>query len=78
VLASTLNDEVIIMAKPKPAPTVGDAPPETAVFSRAQLLRAARYQGQRDLLSALLDEDKVYTHEDVAILLNKFLNGGNS
>lgn len=42
-------------------------------FTKSQILKSARYSARKDALSVLLEEDKLYSHEDVAKILDKFL-----
>lgn len=42
-------------------------------FTKAQLLRSARYSARRDALSAILQDDMRYTHKEVAARLKKFM-----
>lgn len=44
-------------------------------YSKAQLLASRRYAARRDLLAALLEEDKTYTHDQVNRLVNSYLKG---
>lgn len=46
-----------------------------AAYSKAQLMASQRYAAQRDLLAALLEEDKTYTHDQVETLVNSYLKG---
>lgn len=45
-------------------------------FTKAQLLGSNRYSNRKDALSALLEDEKSYSHEDVAKILKKFLEQG--
>lgn len=53
------------MAKKNTAPT----------FTKAALLQAKKYEEQRDLLNALLKDDREYTASEVADLVENFLKG---
>ena len=44
-------------------------------YSKRQLLESEKYRGRRDLISALLKDDKKYTCKEVDDLINKFLKG---
>ena len=46
-----------------------------AAYSKAQLMTSQRYASRRDLLAALLEEDKTYTHDQVETLVNSYLKG---
>lgn len=45
------------------------------VFSKEQLIRSERYAARRDLLNALLDDNKQYTYSAVDAVLNTYLKG---
>ena len=45
------------------------------VFSKEQLLASNRFQDRRDLLEALLDEQKSYTMKAVEEIINKYMKG---
>jgi len=45
----------------------------SATFTKAQLLRSARYSPQeRDVLAVVLQENQTYTHEQASRLLAEF------
>lgn len=44
-------------------------------FAKSQILTFARYAKRRDLLTALLDESKTYTTEQVDKIIEKFMKG---
>lgn len=44
-------------------------------FKKEALLKAKKYEGQRDLLNALLKDDQEYTAAEVAALVEKFKKG---
>lgn len=44
-------------------------------FSKAQLLEAKKYAGQKDLLNALLKDDQQYTAKQAEKLIEDFLKG---
>lgn len=46
------------------------------VFPKSRLLTFGRYANRRDLLTALLDDGKEYTFEQVDKLLDDFLKKG--
>ena len=46
-----------------------------AAYSKAQLMTSQRYAAQRDLLAALLEENKTYTQDQVETLVNSYLKG---
>jgi hypothetical protein len=50
---------------------------KTPTFTKARLLKSKKYFGRRDALSALLKDDKTYTHDDVQQILEKFYKGGS-
>ena len=43
--------------------------------SKEQLLRSQRYMKRRDLLGALLEDDKRYTIEEVDAAIDNFMKG---
>lgn len=43
--------------------------------TKEQILRSERYAKRRDLLSALLENDKQYTLEEVDTAIDKFMKG---
>lgn len=42
-------------------------------FTKEQLLQSKKYEGYVDILEALLDDDKLYTSEEVDSLLSTFM-----
>lgn len=46
-----------------------------ARFTKDQLIRSERYRNQRDLLSALLDDRKVYSATEAEETMNRFMKG---
>jgi len=44
-------------------------------FSKSQLVRCGRYHDRRDLVDALLDDNKKYTKEQVDRLIGEFMKG---
>ena len=48
---------------------------EEVRFSKEQLVASQRYSNLRDVLVAILDDEKSYTLEQVDILVNKFMKG---
>ncbi|MBR4420016.1 MAG: hypothetical protein IKT32_03975 [Clostridia bacterium] len=44
-------------------------------FKKEALLKAKKYEGQRDLLNALLKDDQEYTAAEVAALVEEFKKG---
>ncbi len=45
------------------------------VFTKAQFLNSKKYLERRDALSAILDENREYTHSEVEALLDGFMKG---
>lgn len=43
--------------------------------TKEQILRSERYAKRRDLLTALLEDDKQYTLEEVDTAIDKFMKG---
>ncbi|MBE6723272.1 MAG: hypothetical protein E7572_12515 [Ruminococcaceae bacterium] len=50
-------------------------PQEAARYDKEQLLQSARYAGKRDLLTALLEDGRLYSHEETVALLENYLKG---
>lgn len=44
-------------------------------YSKDQILASEKYAKRRDLVNALLDDDKEYTIEEVDEMMQKFLKG---
>lgn len=44
-------------------------------YTKRQLLEAKKYAGKRDLLMAILSENKKYTLEDVDKAIEKYMKG---
>lgn len=44
-------------------------------FSKAQILASTQYANRRDLVDALLEDDKQYNKKEVDELINKFMKG---
>lgn len=73
------------MAKANDTPAIEEAKIEKAkiesakipgsYFTKEQLLRSARFSGRRDLLNALLDDNKQYTLGEAETALNTYLKG---
>ena len=47
----------------------------TGMFSKEQILASTRFANRRDLVDALLDEDKSYTMKTVDNLVEKYMKG---
>ncbi len=47
-------------------------------YTKAQILTFVRYAHRRDLLSALLREDKKYTHAEIMSAIRNFMEGGKA
>lgn len=65
------------MAARKTATTEAVAKSEQTepMFSKEQILASARFANRRDLVDALLDEDKSYTMKTVDNLVEKYMKG---
>lgn len=48
---------------------------ESVQFTKSQILCAEKYSNRRDLVDALLDEDKSYTIETVDKMIDDFKKG---
>lgn len=46
-----------------------------AAFSKKQLAAAKRYADKRDLINALLSDDKLYTVKEADALIDQYLKG---
>lgn len=44
-------------------------------FTKAQICSAGKYKSHIDIVSALLEDDKTYTFEQVDKIIDKFLKG---
>lgn len=44
-------------------------------FSKGQIIGSKKYQENKDILNALLEEKKSYTAKEVQVLLEKFQKG---
>ena len=44
-------------------------------FSKAQLICSDKYRGKRDMLNALLADDKRYTSAEVDAVIEKYMKG---
>ena len=65
------------MAERKNADTAREAAEEKVVttFTKEQLMASKRYRDKRDLLSALLDDDRQYATQAVDELIEKYMKG---
>ena len=48
---------------------------QAATYTKAQLTASKKYANQRDIISALLDDGKAYTLDEVDALINKYMKG---
>ena len=48
---------------------------EKPTFTKRAFLKSEYYRGRQDLLNALLDDDKMYTTDEVDNLIRTFLKG---
>ena len=48
---------------------------EAHEFSKAQLVSSKRFRERRDIVNALLDEDKKYTAEAVEKMMENYMKG---
>ena len=55
------------------AKTTGAAKTGAPKFSKAQLLRSARYETRRDLIGALLKDGARYSHEEVGAAIEQYM-----
>jgi hypothetical protein len=63
------------MAERKTTGTVAKSEQTEPKFSKEQILASARFANRRDLVDALLDENKSYTLETVDNLVEKYMKG---
>lgn len=48
---------------------------KAAGFSKEDLVNSKKYQHRRDLLNAILEDDKTYTIQEVDSKIEKFMKG---
>ena len=48
---------------------------QEGMFTKEQILASKKYSNRRDVLGAILSDDKTYTFEKVDTLLEKFMKG---
>jgi hypothetical protein len=48
---------------------------EVTAFDKQQIIKSRRYQSHRDLLTALLKDDRQYSHEDIEAMIADFMKG---
>lgn len=48
---------------------------QAAAFTKAQLTASKKYANRRDIISALLDDGKTYTLDEVDALIDKYMKG---
>lgn len=63
------------MAKTAKNNVVNQSEPAEPKFSKDQIVRAAKYRNRRDLVTALLDDGKQYTINEVDSLIDNFMKG---
>lgn len=61
------------MAARKKVETQNDA--AKACFTKAQLLESRKYRNRKDVVNALLEDDRTYTMDEADTLINKFMKG---
>lgn len=49
--------------------------PNTALFTKEQLLQSDRFKHKIDLLNALLDSGKLYSRDEVDMIIEKHMKG---
>lgn len=64
-----------MVAKKTTTGTAAKSEQTEPMFSKEQILASARFANKRDLVDALLDEDKSYTIETVDNLVEKYMKG---
>lgn len=55
--------------------SIGKEKVDTEKFKKDNLISSARYAEKRDIVSALLEDDKEYTLSEVDELVKKFMKG---
>jgi len=55
--------------------TVTEETPSVSKFDKQQILRSETYSDRRDLLNVLLKDNQQYSHEEVTVLIDKFMKG---
>lgn len=65
------------MAKSKDNATVVErrAEPDEQKFTRGQVLSSARYRNRKDVVSALLEDGRMYTIAEVDQMVDEFMKG---
>jgi len=48
---------------------------KAATYSKEQILQSAKYATRRDLLTAILEENRAYTIDEVEARIEKFMKG---
>lgn len=48
---------------------------KTALFTKEQLLQSDRFKHEVDLLNALLDPGKLYSRDEVDMIIKKYMKG---
>lgn len=69
---AALECDCLVEDEPEAEPEEDESVPK---FSKEQLLKSNWYSHRRDVLMALLDDDKQYSHAAVDRLIGKFMKG---
>lgn len=56
----------------KPEPDPGE---KTVQYSKQQLIRSEKYHKRRDIMEALLDENRKYTTDEADRMVEEFMKG---
>lgn len=48
---------------------------QNAVYQKKEIVSSKKFRNRKDLLNAVLDEDKAYTMEEVKKVIEKFMKG---
>ncbi|MCL2415944.1 MAG: hypothetical protein FWD01_03925 [Defluviitaleaceae bacterium] len=67
-MAKQKNNEVEKEENAPEAPVKNNVPK----YSKSQLLKSSRYIRRRDVLLAMLENDIMYDHDDVAAIIKEF------
>lgn len=46
-----------------------------SLFLKEQILSSSKYANHRDLLQAVLEDEKSYSEKDISSIINKFMKG---
>ena len=64
------------MVKKKISEEIAEVVETPVSYTKAQIYKAKRYMNQKDIITVMLEEDKIYTFDQVDKLIEQFLKGG--